>query len=455
MTLRVVDPFASVVARVFQPLHLRREGVTRLAWIGSVERRLSAPRSLLPPMILERVRSHLVYARERSSFYRQRFREAGVDVRKLASLGDLAAIPPLVREDLANHAADLLAPRFRGRRLVEVRTGGTTSAPLPFVQDFPAAHRKDAAALALRRRLGWGRGLRQAALWGAAEDRPPPARGRLGPLKRAVRGLLVDRLLFLGASDLTDLRLDEYADRIRRFRPQAMQAYPSVVDLLARRLLATGRRLEVPLVLLTAEPVLPAVRARVGDALGACVKSFYGAREVGWIAAETTRCPRLHVNTATLWLEHDDEGRLLVTDLENRAMPLIRYAVGDLGRVDLDPCPCGDPRPVLGRLEGRAGDMLVLPSGARVPGVILDQRNVALQRGLLEVQLVQRDPRRLEVRYVPSPHFHDQTLPALCEHLNGICRGELVLDLRRVDRVERSENGKVRYVISRVAGAGR
>ncbi len=154
---------------------------------------------------------------------------------------------------------------------------------------------------------------------------------------------------------------------------------------------------------LTAEPTLPAQRERVGETLDAEVFTFYGARECGWIASECPEEHRLHVNTAGVHLEALDDGRLLVTDLLNPAMPLLRYEIGDRGALDLEPCPCGDERPVLARLEGREVDVFLLPSGRRVPGVLADVRGLGFESyGVLEAQFVQETLTRLDVRYVPG-----------------------------------------------------
>ncbi|MFV1959748.1 MAG: hypothetical protein ACC662_10095, partial [Planctomycetota bacterium] len=148
-----------------------------------------------------------------------------------------------------------------------------------------------------------------------------------------------------------------------------------------------------------------------------------------------------------------DDGRLLVTDHENHAMPLVPYAIGDLGSIDEAPCACGDPRPVLAALEGRVNDMIVLPSGARVPGLHLDQRTYSVAVGLLDVQFVQTDLHHLEVRYVPASNFRPGDLEGLREHIDDHLGHELELTLRRVDRIEPEPNGKVRPVISHVRDA--
>ena len=363
-TRDLLEPLWSGVVR---PFRAWLAGDRSYARVRKVERLLALDGLALRARQLEDVRAMLIHARDTVPWHRERMERAGLRPEAIRSVEELAALSPLTREDLAAAPERLLSSAFAGQPLVEARTGGTTSAAVPFVQTRDAIAWKDAAAHALKQRMDWRSGHRSAYLWGAQQDGPPPATDWARRTKAAAKRRL-DRTLWLPAGDLSDGRLDDFADQLRLFAPHALQGYPSAVDLLARRLLEKGRTLDVPVVLLTAEPVLPEPRQRIAAALHAEVFSFYGARECGWIASECAAEHRLHVNTAGVHLESDGEGRLLVTDLVNRAMPLLRYVIGDRGTLDPEPCPCGDARPVETSLEGRLNDVFFLPSGRRVPG---------------------------------------------------------------------------------------
>lgn len=443
-----VEPlYSNVVKPVLASLRGDRGPVRK----RSAREVLSLPRAAMRARRLEMLRRLLVHAHATVPHYRERFDAVGFRPEALRDLDGLRALPRLTRAELAGAGERLLSSAFAGVPLVEARTGGTTSASVPFRQTRGAVSWKDACAYVLKKRMGWRLGHRSAFLWGATQDGPPLDLDWAHRTKDAFVRRFVDRSLWLPAGELSDAVLDAHADRLARFRPHVLQAYPSAADLLARRLLATGRRLDVPVALLTAEPVLPEQRERVRAAFGADVYTFYGARECGWIAAE---CPehRLHVNTACVVLERDEDGSLLVTDLVNRAMPLIRYEIGDRGTLDPVPCPCGDPRPVLGAVEGRLNDVFTLPSGRRVPGVVADLRAYRVGLGILEAQLVQTEPAVLEVNWVAAPQYRPGDEGEMRARLERVFFHELDVRLNRVERLRPSPNGKVRYCISRVAG---
>lgn len=56
-------------------------------------------------------------------------------------------------------------------------------------------------------------------------------------------------------------------------------------------------------------------------------------------------------------LDDGQAGELVLTSLQARAMPLVRYRTGDLAVIDGRPCPCGSPRRVLRHL-GRVSERI-------------------------------------------------------------------------------------------------
>jgi len=379
-------------------------------------------------------------------------REAGLDPDTLEHPAQLEALPRLTRGEIAARSDSLRSSLYReDALLVPIVTGGTSGVPLRLWQDADAEARKDALTCVCRERMGWIAGVKSAFLWGAATDLPDPGLSALRRAKERLLGSVLPRSLLLSARNLDAEHLDRVAERLRRFRPHVLQAYPSAADALARRLIERGEHLEIPLAVLTAEPVLPEQRERVARALGANPLSFYGSRECGWIAAECPSGHQLHVNTLGCYVETAPDGALLVTDLLNRAMPLIRYDLGDQGRLATAPCPCGDPRPVLAAIEGRTVDVFRFRSGRRVSAVVADMRP-AHQRaiGLVDVQLVQEDLDHVTVNYVPGEGFSEPELASYLAFLHALFGGEVRLRAQRVARIEPEPNGKVRHAVCRV-----
>jgi phenylacetate-coenzyme A ligase PaaK-like adenylate-forming protein len=62
-------------------------------------------------------------------------------------------------------------------------------------------------------------------------------------------------------------------------------------------------------------------------------------------------------------LARGESGLLLMTNLYNYTLPLIRYQTSDTIAIDTERCPCGNSLPILKNLAGRAEDYLWFDAG--------------------------------------------------------------------------------------------
>src|SRR5207248_7261417 len=131
-------------------------------------------------------------------------------------------------------------------------------------------------------------------------------------------------------------------------------------------------------------------------------------------ASECSEHSGLHVMSEGLYLEIEtpngpaapgEMGAVLVTDLLNGAMPLIRYRIGDMAAWADGPCPCGRGLPRLGRVAGRVTDFLVGCDGRLVSGVFLATYVVAQRPSLGQVQIHQDRPGSVVYRLKPGRDF--------------------------------------------------
>jgi phenylacetate-CoA ligase len=175
--------------------------------------------------------------------------------------------------------------------------------------------------------------------------------------------------------------LDGYLGRIAARRPAHLRGLPVYLVWLADR--CRERGLRVP-GLRAVSPfgglASPAMMARTAAGLGCPFLQKYGTSELGTVGGSCGRAPGLHVFDDLFIVEvlrhgrpvpPGEVGRLAVTDLVNVAMPLIRYDVGDVGRLHTGPCACGRTTP---RLEvlGRVQEVLEVPAGALTASEVAD-----------------------------------------------------------------------------------
>ncbi len=193
--------------------------------------------------------------------------------------------------------------------------------------------------------------------------------------------------------------------------PDTVYGLPSALLEVAAVLRARGDRLAIHRIFTSGELLRRPVRDELADAFQSQVFDIYGSSETKEIAWQ---CPAggMHVNSDVVRLEVLDEagqpaadgveGELVATLLVNRAMPLVRYRLGDRGTLLRRRCGCGRAFPLLGVVTGRQADVLVLAGGARVSPYTI---TCALERiaGMLRYQVTQLDANRLQVRAIVEP----------------------------------------------------
>jgi phenylacetate-CoA ligase len=208
-------------------------------------------------------------------------------------------------------------------------------------------------------------------------------------------------------------------------------------------------------VVTTAEMLYPDQRALLERTFVCPVINEYGSSECGHMAGE---CPAgsLHVAAENLLIEFasgsgpGSDSELIVTDLNNMAMPLLRYQIGDVGAPG-GTCPCGRTLPVLHLAVGRTEDLVMLPDGRRVDGAVFSAAVDALmEQGVTvrQFRAIQHAPEVLEV--LIATDALPETVSSLSEMLQMLLGARLTVMIRIVDRIPLEGTGKLRRFVSRL-----
>ncbi len=382
----------------------------------------------------------LAAAGERVPYYRELFARERFDPRAVEKREDLAALPPLTRDLLRERYQDLLDPATRGANLRKGTTG-STGKPVDFEYSLDSESWRHAMRL---RAYGWA-GYRVGAptffFWSShAEHGIAALKLQAGRMLR--RETWVDPMVH------DEQAMRRAVDELRRARPRAILGYTQALALLARWIEERGLRDwdDIP-VLCGAEAVLPGDRAVLGRVFGPGIFETYGCREVMLVAAECEAHDGLHVSEENVLVEVGPEGDVLVTDLHNEAMPLIRYANGDLAAFgDGKPCACGRGLRRLARVDGRRADTLRDKLGRPVPGLIFHFVLVAAAELVKQFQAVQRRDGTVVVRVVRGPRFTDEGMAEIVRRLDEALCGQPI-QVEYLDDIPPAPSGKHRVVI--------
>ncbi len=204
----------------------------------------------------------------------------------------------------------------------------------------------------------------------------------------------------------------------------------------------------------TAEVLTDSQRQRMQQAFGCKVFNQYGSREIPNIACECSH-GNMHVFTDMVYLESvplEGENRLLVTSLTNRLMPMIRYDIGDTGRLLDGECGCGLPFPLMEMDMCRQNDLIRTRSGKIIHPSWFN-RLLYGQTQIRQYQWVQRDLDRLTLSLVATHPLSDATLASLESSIRRDVDAQMVLEVNYLDDIPRTVSGKHRFVIGMAAGS--
>lgn len=328
------------------------------------------PRERIAEYQLERLREQLAYVQERSPFYRARFAEAGLEPGDLRSLDDLRALPltdkaaywDLVREappwgiHLAAAPEDVRRVHF---------SSGTTSKPVPCCW---TAEDLDRWA-DLYARVAYAQGVRPGDVYQCLFNFSWFV-GGLGAIAGYQR--LGATCIPAGSGDS-----ERQVDTIFAYGTTVVGATPSFAAHLADVARQMGRDLResrVERIMVGGEPggAIPASRRRIEEAWGAKCFDGYGLLEFQPVAWECEERSGGHLAEDFLYAEvldpatrqpvpDGEPGVLVLTHLDKRAHPLVRWWTGDVVVRDASPCPCGRTHARLpGGVRGRVDDMLIV-----------------------------------------------------------------------------------------------
>ena len=185
--------------------------------------------------------------------------------------------------------------------------------------------------------------------------------------------------------------------------------------------------------------------------------SYYATEEEGGIASECEAHTGLHVIMENVYVDilHDgrsakcgEVGEVNVTNLNNYAMPLIRYNLEDLGAWSvMDHCPCGREHPMMDLRLARSVDAFKTRDGRVVFGEIgwADSRS-----GVKRHQLVQKSLDHFVARIAKDEHFDEAQLPEMGRYLKFVLGEDITVAFEFPGEIPVPASGKFRYAISEV-----
>jgi len=411
----------------------------------------------------EKLLALISHAYDKSAFYRRIFDERKIKPGDVKRIENLQQLPIITKKELCKYFGDVVSDDMGDRVYRKVSTGGSTGEPLPYLLENSAISMAWACNWRAWRWAGWDFGDKMATLAGASLfiSRVEDWTGRL---KKWAYLKFLQRNQPLSAFDMSNNTIKEYAVKIQKNRPEYLRGYASALTEFARWCSINKSSIHFKGIFSTAESLFAEQRSILERTFNCRVFDHYGANDGGGIAHECERHEGLHWASENSILEIVDdegsplppgeEGRIIVTGLNNYVFPFIRYEVGDSGKLSKDKCACGRGLPLLEKIHGRIQSMVVAPDGKKIHGEFFSHIIWDLP-WVKQYQVVQKAMDKLIIRLVPDKYPPDKDIAWLKEVIMARTGKEMQIEVSLEKEIPTTSGGKRQFVISEVVTKGR
>lgn len=401
---------------------------------------------------LKKLKHVCVAAYERSEFYQNRFDDAGFDPYAMESLEDLRDVPLLSKEEIIQNTSTIVDASYRGKVMKE-STSGSTGTPLSLTLPRHATSRFRAAMYREHRWFNLDVGEREFRFYGIPLDRGSYWKERFKDWCMNRRRAVV--------YNLSDADLEEHWKTLCRFKPDYLYGYASSVYRFSEYLKRKGYAPQpfVKAIITTSEVLHPYERELMESFWRIPVVNEYGSSETGILAHQ---CPEggMHVCAENNFVELIKDGRpaepgesgeVVITNLDNDVMPLIRYRINDVAAMSTESCSCGRALPLIEVVEGRLNSMVVTPEGKVSCGIVFYYiaRSLLEQRGeQLQFLIVQKELDHLHFIIKEDSQYSEEGVELVKQRVYEELGPTMRVTSELVDELPRLASGKLMHFLS-------
>ncbi len=397
----------------------------------------------------------LTHAYKNISYYKKLWDELNINPTKFSSLNDLEQLPVLSKSEINVLFNELKNQPYDKTAIYNV-TSGSTGRQLNFYMDKTSQSFSYATQY---RGLLWWDILpldKQARIWGE-------------PLKFSLKHSIVKfhdyfitNKLWINVFNLSPQVIDKYLKKILFYKPVFFYGYVSGVYNIAQHILdkkTDVSKLKLKGIVTTSEILYPYQKEIIEKAFNCPVINEYGAGECGIIAYQ---CPEgnMHLMEENLYIEYENSSsdenlkKIIITNLNNYAMPFIRYDVGDYVSPLSEPCKCGRTLKLIDKIQGRSCDTVVSNNGSLFHAEIFDylaRDFKKINEGKIDhFQVTQKSKFDFEFKIVQNTNITKNGFQFIESKIKQLLGEKTKVHFTFVDHIPLEKSGKLRYFISEI-----
>lgn len=362
---------------------------------------------------------------------------------------DIEAFPVVCKTDYRANFDAYRSELYRDdSQLHKVYTSGSSGTPFMAYQDKDKLLWHRAGLIDLNDQIGWHLGDRFLfmRMWKGAH-----ASGRLSQL--------MSNTVPAEVGGFHGEKVEQVFRRIRTDKQlKLILGYASAVEILAKHIIQSGvspQELGVRLVIADSECLSESAKATIAKAFGCLVLDRYGNNENGILGITLDNSRTMELNFPEYYIEllklDSDEpaepgelGRIVITDLYNKAFPFIRYDTGDVG---IAAEMYGKQCLKLACLGGRSASILTAADGTKIGEAVITSYFEDVV-GIGRWQLAQTGAGQYELRLEKTDKQLDDKLHQLCLDCFG---ADAKVAICHQETIPQEKNGKYKVIINEMA----
>lgn len=396
----------------------------------------------------------LIYSYENIDFYKKLYDEKLVDVYSISSWNDIQKIPCITKKDIQSNYAQMINNEYKKNEQITSHTSGTTGTPLQFITDKLSESYYNEH---VRRHRTWN-GYFFKGYCASFGGKKIVSTNKMHKLWR---WSIPDKLLLFSSFHLTDENVLKYACIMEKRKIKYIKGYSSNLYIVAMILMKHNVTLPMKGVFFGSEPMYDYQREVIEKTFQCKVSNFYGNSERTVFAYDCEKKEGLHVSMDYTLVQICDEdgnevengvnGEIIGTNLVNYSMPLIRYRTGDISHKLDKSCSCGRMYEMLERIETKVEDYIIGANGEKIsPSALTHPFKPIPMRVIENSQVYQDKIGKICIRIVKGENFSQLYIDQLLAEFKDRFNGSLVVTVEFVDVIYVLDNGKYKWVISKL-----
>jgi len=360
-------------------------------------------------------------------------------------------LPIIEKKHIQQNPVNAISRSFQNLPLYKANTSGSSGIPLNFVKDKYCHARSWVTIKNLYALHNIKLGSKEARFYGIPKD-------LLGYTFERVKDIILNRKRFI-IFDMSPTVLNKFITRFTRHKFVYIYGYTNSIVLFSeylikRKIILKNICPSLKKVIVTAELCSQREKDIIEKGTGVQVINEYGASECSIIAFECKKGFQ-HIIEENLFVENNKKGEILITDLFNKAMPFIRYNIGDIGELEGFTCECNfEDKQVLTNLIGRTNDTIFLPNGQISPGLTFFyiSREILQRSGGVIKEMVVRQTaiNKIELDVVSEKEFNEKDKIFIKTQIVKYLGQELNIFVNNLNSIPKPQSGKIKPFISEI-----